>query len=834
MRRLLCAALVLVGGCAKTLGGSDVELSINARTTAIPDADVASVHALELTLSGIQNDHTRYDLTRALSRQERLVIHLTKSTGDLTIAVLARDDQGHVVALGNIKSTLSGSEAHVIDVDLEPPPGGAHAASAVSINPDHVQLFTGQTVPLGSESAVTWSVAGGGAGGTIDGSGVYTAPAGAGSDSVEAVSTLYFGEHASATIDVLATGVVRYAGLSAGAGTVDGTGADARIAFAHGIAFDGAGHAFFSDNGNVIRQLDVASGAVTTIAGTAEHFAFADATGPAAAFYQPWGVAYDQARGALYIADSRTVRKLVLATGAVTSLAGNDAMAGSNDGIGSAAGIWNVWGLTYDGSQYLYFSEVNANTVRRVDVSSGAVTTLAGVPFMTGSTDGAGASALFNFPNALALDGQGALYIGDSHNQLIRKLDLATKMVSTVTGKVGVAGDVDGPKGTATIGYPDEMAYDGMGSLILNNRRIDVASGTVTSFDRNLQASPIGALAFAPDGKLWAGTNTALETVDPAKFELTPVAGVHQTYGDHNRVDGSRLLARFNGIQGVAVAPDGTLIVRDGESVRRVDLSTGMITALFVANPYIGGSAGVSVAGDGTIYFPYNDAIASLSPSDNYVSVHMLAGGVSGYADGSLAQARFTCPQDVVAVGKVLYVADSCNGVIRAVDLQAGMVSTFAGTANMGGLVDMPGAAARFNFPQGITADGNGNLYVASNNAVRKIVIAGAVVSTIAGGDSSGFADGSGIAAKFSQPTRLTLDASKQNLYVTDLKNTAIRKVSLGGVVTTVAGAVGKAFVTTGALPGTINEPGGVAVTPSGDLFVVVPHEEALLQIRLP
>lgn len=161
------------------------------------------------------------------------------------------------------------------------------------------------------------------------------------------------------------------------------------------------------------------------------------------------------------------------------------------------------------------------------------------------------------------------------------------------------------------------------------------------------------------------------------------------------------------------------------------------------------------------------------------------------------------------------------------------MVSTLAGTAGMGGLVDMPGAAARFNGPRGITYDGSGALYVASNNAVRKIVISGAVVSTLAGGDAPGFADGTGGAAKFFVPLRLTFDNAKQNLYVADARNTAIRQVTLGGAVTTVAGARAKAYLATGALPGA-NEPAALVFTPAGDLLVAVPREQTILQIRLP
>jgi len=86
MRRLLLCALVAAGcGGSSGLGANDVELTINTRANAVNDDDLATVTALELTLTGSQNDHTRYDLSRPFKRAETLVVHLTKATGDLTI-----------------------------------------------------------------------------------------------------------------------------------------------------------------------------------------------------------------------------------------------------------------------------------------------------------------------------------------------------------------------------------------------------------------------------------------------------------------------------------------------------------------------------------------------------------------------------------------------------------------------------------------------------------------------------------------------------------------------------------------------------------------------------
>jgi len=837
MRRLLLCALVAAGcGGSSGLGANDVELTINTRANAVNDDDLATVTALELTLTGSQNDHTRYDLSRPFKRAETLVVHLTKATGDLTIAALARDAQGLVVALGYQKSTLSGSEAHVIDVDLEPPMGGTHAASAIAITPSSsLQLFAKQTVAFAASAPVTWSVTAGGAGGVIDDTGLYTAPAGAGRDEVTAVSPLYYGQEASVSIDVLTSGVLRYAGLPAGAGTVDGVGAAARIGFPRAMVIDNANNVYFTELSNVVRKLD-ASGKVTTIAGGVENQNYADGTGSAAGFTNPFGIAWDQARNALYVGDVRTIRKIDLATNAVTTIAGANNMSGGMDGTGSGAQFWDVWDVAY-AANHIYALEPNAQTIRDIDVTTGVVTTPVGSAFMSGYVDGAGTTARLNGPLSEALDGNGHLLIGEFNNALIRSFDLGSQMVSTVTGRQGIQGNVDGPKGTATINYPVVMAY-GNGALYLDGRKVDVSDGTISNVRQpGLKNYPTASIAFAPDGKMWIGANSAIGTINPATWEVTIVAGADVGYPELQRVDGSRWVARFNDPQSVAAAPDGTLLVLDGDGLRRIDPTNDTVKTIFVAPNYLGGPLALTVAGDGTVYVAWSGAIFSLLPSESYGQMHLIAGvqGTYAFKDGPLLQAQFANPADIAVVGKVLYVADTGNNVIRAVDLDAGMVTTFAGTANMGGLVDMPGAAARFNGPQGITYDGSGVLYVASNNAVRKIVIAGAVVSTLAGGDIAGTGDGNGTAAKFNFPIKLRLDPQKQNLYVADMKGTSIRKVNVAsGEVTTVAGAPGKVVLTPGALPASINEPVSLAFMPSGDLLVVVQHEEALVQIRLP
>src|SRR5688500_16983903 len=172
--------------------------------------------------------------------------------------------------------------------------------------------------------------------------------------------------------------------------------------------------------------------------------------------------------------------------------------------------------------------------------------------------------------------------------------------------------------------------------------------------------------------------------------------------------------------------------------------------------------------------------VASLAHAQsNYATPYFfttLAGATSsGPVDGTGNAARFFTPQGVAvdAAGNV-YVADTNNHTIRKITF-FGIVTTLAGTAGSSGTTNGTGAAARFNLPRGVAVDTAGNVYVAdtSNSAIRKITSAG-VVTTLAGG-TAGSVDGTGAAARFLSPNGLAVDATG-NVYVADTANHAIRK----------------------------------------------------------
>jgi NHL repeat-containing protein len=208
-------------------------------------------------------------------------------------------------------------------------------------------------------------------------------------------------------------------------------------------------------------------------------------------------------------------------------------------------------------------------------------------------------------------------------------------------------------------------------------------------------------------------------------------------------------------------------------------------------------------------------------PSGVMTTLAGLAGS-PGTNDGMGCAAQFREPFGVtVDSGGNVYVADSYNYTIRKVT-PAGMVTTLAGLAGNRGSADETGSAARFGNPRGVAVDSAGNVYVADsgNDTIRKVTVAG-VVTTLAGlAGSTGTNDGTGNAARFQNPWGIAVD-SATNVYVADYRNCTIRRVTPAGVVTTLGGLA----ASSGSLDGTgsfarFYDPQGVVVDSAGNVYV--------------
>lgn len=323
----------------------------------------------------------------------------------------------------------------------------------------------------------------------------------------------------------------------------------------------------------------------------------------------------------------------------------------------------------------------------------------------------------------------------------------------------------------------------------------DLASGSGGSEAiRNLRvfAGDVLRLALVPTGFEgdYVGVNLTVfvRPVDaPAAWIVSTLAGS----GQPGRQDGAGIAAAFNAPNAGYTGPGQFAYIADTRNhvIRRVDISTGDT---------------VTIAGT----------------------------GVPGNADGPVAIAQFNLPMGAIAdLSGNLYVADTGNNRIRKISAGAQpAVSTYAGSGTEGYL-DGPASVAQFNFPNDLALDSRGNLFVSefSNHAIRKIAPDG-TVSTFVGNGTRGYADGLGTAAGLNQPAGLALDR-EGNLFVTEWGSQRIRKVSPEGAVKTLAGTVFPGFRDGEGVDAGFYLPDGIAVDGSGVLYVTEQGNHAVRRI---
>jgi sugar lactone lactonase YvrE len=234
------------------------------------------------------------------------------------------------------------------------------------------------------------------------------------------------------------------------------------------------------------------------------------------------------------------------------------------------------------------------------------------------------------------------------------------------------------------------------------------------------------------------------------------------------------------------------------------------------------GTNGTSVTIIGTNFGPVT--------ADNIVKINGTEGGVTQASATSLTvivSAGTTSGKITVQVGTAL--ATSATD-FTYVQQTIGTVSTFAGNGTVG-FAEGTGAAARFYQPTGLAFDADGNMYVADsqNHRIRKITPAG-VVSTFAGNGTAGFADGPGAAAQFESPFGVAVDAAG-NVYIADTYNHRIRKINPTGVVSTLAGNGSYGYADGGGAAAKFYVPKGVAVDPAGNVYVADENNQRIRKI---
>ncbi|PZF75271.1 hypothetical protein DK847_19335 [Aestuariivirga litoralis] len=230
--------------------------------------------------------------------------------------------------------------------------------------------------------------------------------------------------------------VSTFAGLGGVPGSSNGTGTAARFNSPKGLTIDGAGNLYVADTGNHVIRKVTSVGVVTNVAGGTGLPGSFDGIGAAARFKSPAAVAATST-GVLYVADTGnyTLRKLVVSSGQVTTIAGSAGIPGTADGTGATARLGTILGLGVDSAGNIYAPDYYYSTIRKV-APTGVVTTFAGAPGVRGAINGAGTSARFSSPYGVTVDAANNIYVSDYANCLLRKITVT----GIVTSPVGTSG----------------------------------------------------------------------------------------------------------------------------------------------------------------------------------------------------------------------------------------------------------------------------------------------------------------------------------------------------------------------------------------------------------
>ena len=304
------------------------------------------------------------------------------------------------------------------------------------------------------------------------------------------------------------------------------------------VAVDASGNLFIADErSNRIRRVDAATGVITTVAGNGdESFSGDGGLATSASLSAPDGVAVD-ASGNLFIADrgSFRIRRVDAATGIITTVAGNGDEGISGDGgPATGASLRTPWSVAVDASGNLFIASHDRFRIRRVDAATGVITTVAGNGKLGPSRDGSPATDVsLNIPSGMAVDASGNLFVAEHGSSLIRRVDAATGVITTVAGNhtFGFSGD-GGPPTAAKLNRPVGVAVDASGNLFIADygnsriRGVNAATGIITTVAGN------GDEGFSGDG----GPATSASLDEPYFVAVDASGNLFIADSDNNRV----------------------------------------------------------------------------------------------------------------------------------------------------------------------------------------------------------------------------------------------------------------------------------------------------------
>ncbi len=548
---------------------------------------------------------------------------------------------------------------------------------------------------------------------------------------------------------------------------------------------------------------------------------------------------------------------------------------GVGDGaFGIQAAIGSPVGITRDSAGNTYVADVVNVRVRKIDGTTGAVSTVAGTGQSGTTGDGGPATAAtFKTVSGLAIDGANNLYIADNTAFTVRQVNLATGIIKTFAGNgtQGYSGDGGAPTG-AQLTEPSGLTVDDVGNLVIAD-----GSGHAVRMVCNVPGTYHNVVMVANTIYTVAGTGVAAPPIADGLFAIgpngidTPRGVAYDAAGNlWIALQGENRVRRVDtGGRILTVAGDGTALpAGDGAPATAAGLPAPKALGfaanqIFIATDHrirainLGTNLIATVAGDGTATFggdgtpaitaQINDpqGVCADGVSNIYIAdtgnsrirkvnkatlkIGTLAGTGSGTYGGDNAQATnarlSVAAAVVVATNGDMYVADRQNHRVRLITAADGIISTFAGTGVAGYNGDNIAAnSAQLNGPGGLALDGNGNLYIAdtANNRIRKVVLSTGKITTVAGTGNPALSGDGGpaINAELQLPLAMAIDP-QGNVYIADTLNNVVRKLTVAsGKISAFAGGGGVLGDGGPATSAQIINPTGLALDQLGNLYI--------------
>jgi large repetitive protein len=493
------------------------------------------------------------------------------------------------------------------------------------------------------------------------------------------------------------------------------------------LASDTAGNLYIADfESNRIRRIDHATGIITTVAGNGtKGFSGDSGQATSAELNAPYGVALDTA-GNLYIADTENfrIRKVVLATGIITTVAGTGTLGFSGDGeLATSGQISYVYGLATDAQGNLYIGDDSNFRVRKINAVTDIITTVAGNG--SGGYGGDGGPAvsaqLFGYL-APALDGSGNIYISDTNNNRIRKVNAATGIITTIAGDgvQGYGGD-NGPATSAELYMPDQIASDAAGNItiadVFNNRvrRVDAATGIITTVAGD------GVQGFGPisDPAIYAELN------EPTAVALDAAGNI---YIDVNGVTQILIVGAEPNFPLIATATDlvaapPTLLSGQTLTLTATVSAPTCTTPAGTVSLYNGAASlgSASLNGSGVATLPLTPAVGNYSIT-------------ASYSGSSIDAPSQSAPPVEVTVNSALISTTTSLTALSATTLTVGQTLTVLANVSPASGVTPTGEVTFYNGPNAL---GTGQLNASGQETLQLMLAVGSYSITASYGGSA-------------------------------------------------------------------------------------------------